>query len=115
MTEKIDELKKSIETMEKELAEAKKAYREMKTKSLREAMEAGTELGNIAKDYVNKGNLVPADVAAKIVNEAVKKPEFKDGYILDGFPRNLEQAELFEDMDKVDFMIEFYAPEDLLI
>ena len=40
MTEKIDELKKSIETMEKELAEAKKAYREMKTKSLREAMEA---------------------------------------------------------------------------
>ena len=40
MTEKIDELKKSIEAMEKELAEAKKAYREMKTKSLREAMEA---------------------------------------------------------------------------
>ena len=82
---------------------------------LRGTMEAGTKLGNIAKDYVNKGALVPANIVAKIVNEAVKKAEFKKGYILDGFPRTVEQAELFEEMDKVDFMIEFYAPEDLLM
>lgn len=82
---------------------------------LRDAIKQGTELGKIADKYIHDGILVPPDVAAKIVNEAVKKSEFKDGYILDGFPRNLEQAKLFEEMDKIDFMIEFYAPEEMLI
>ena len=82
---------------------------------LREAMKEGTELGKIAEEYINAGNLVPPDVAANIVNEAVKKPEFKNGYILDGFPRNLKQTELFDEMDKIDFIIEFDAPEELLI
>lgn len=82
---------------------------------LRAAMAAGTELGKIAEKYINDGNLVPPDVAAGIVNEAVKKPEFKNGYILDGFPRNLDQANLFEEMDKIDFIFEFTAPEELLI
>ena len=82
---------------------------------LREAIKEKTELGKIAEKYINDGILVPPDVAAKIVNEAVKKPEFKKGYILDGFPRNLEQAKLFQEMNIVDAMIEFYAPEDLLM
>ena len=72
---------------------------------LREAIEAGTELGKTAEKYINEGNLVPPDVAAGIVNEAVKTDKFKDGYILDGFPRNLKQTELFEEMDQIDAVI----------
>lgn len=82
---------------------------------LREAIANKTELGKIAAKYIDDGILVPPDVAAKIVNQAVKKPEFKKGYILDGFPRNLKQAELFEEIGNIDFMIEFYAPKDLLM
>ena len=82
---------------------------------LREAMAQKTELGKIAEQYINKGILVPPEVAAAIVNEAVKKPEFKKGYILDGFPRNLKQAELFKEMDKVDFLIELTIPKDLIM
>jgi adenylate kinase len=82
---------------------------------LREAIAQKTELGKIAEQYINKGNLVPPEVAAAIVNEAVKNPEFKKGYILDGFPRNLKQAELFKEMDKVDFLIELTIPKDLIM
>ena len=82
---------------------------------LREAIAAGTELGKTAEKYINKGELVPPEVAAGIVNEAVKTDKFKNGYILDGFPRNLKQAELFEEMDKIDFMIVFTLSEDLIM
>ena len=82
---------------------------------LREAIEAGTELGKTAEKYINKGNLVPPDIAAGIVNRAVKTDKFKDGYILDGFPRNLKQAELFEEMNKVDFLISLAVPEELIL
>ena len=78
-------------------------------------MKEGTELGKTAEKYINDGNLVPPDVAAGIVNEAIKKQEFKNGYILDGFPRNLKQAELFDEMGQVDFLIEMTIPEDMVI
>lgn len=82
---------------------------------LREAIKAGTELGKTAEKYINEGNLVPPEVAAGIVNRAVKTDKFKDGYILDGFPRNLKQADLFEEMNEVDFLISLELPEELIL
>lgn len=82
---------------------------------LREAIAQKTKLGKIAEQCINKGNLVPPEIAAGIVNEAVKKEEFKKGYILDGFPRNLDQARLFDEMDKVDFLIEMTIPRELVM
>jgi len=82
---------------------------------LREAIAAGTELGKIAEKSINDGILVPPEVAAGIVNEAVVTDKFKDGYILDGFPRNLKQTELFEEMDQIDAVVVLTAPYELSI
>lgn len=82
---------------------------------LRKAIKEGTKLGKIAEKYINEGNLVPPDVAAGVVNEAVKKPAFKKGYILDGFPRNLKQSDLFDEMEEVNHMIELTLSENLIM
>ena len=60
----------------------------------RKAIKEKTKIGKIAEKYLNKGDLVPDEVTADIVKERIKKPDCKKGYILDGFPRTLKQAEL---------------------
>jgi adenylate kinase len=83
---------------------------------LREAMKEGTEVGKIAEKYINEGNLVPPEVITDLIKERITKDDCKNGFIFDGFPRNLKQAELFgEKMDEIDYMIEFEAPRELLI
>ena len=82
----------------------------------RDAIKEGTEVGKIAEKYIHEGNLVPDDVTIEVVRERIKQDDCKNGYIFDGFPRTLKQAELFgEEMDKIDFLIELEAPEELLI
>jgi adenylate kinase len=82
---------------------------------LRGAMKQGTEVGKIAEKYINEGNLVPPEVIAKVVGERIKQDDCKDGFILDGFPRNLEQDELLDVITDADFVFEFYAPKELLL
>jgi adenylate kinase len=83
---------------------------------LRDAIKEGTEVGKIAEKYINEGNLVPPEVITNVIKERITKDDCKDGFILDGFPRNLEQAELFGDkMDEIDYLIELEAPKDVLI
>jgi adenylate kinase len=60
---------------------------------LREAMEAGTPLGREAKQYYDKGDLVPDDVIVRMVAERFKQPDAAQGFILDGFPRTIAQAD----------------------
>jgi adenylate kinase len=63
---------------------------------LRRAMDAGTELGRLARPYVEAGELVPDDVMLGVVEHALEAPEVKErGFLLDGFPRTAEQAEAF--------------------
>ena len=59
---------------------------------LREAVAKGTEAGREAKGFMDKGQLVPDPVLMKMFAEKLGSPECKDGFILDGFPRNIEQA-----------------------
>ncbi|MBC6349119.1 adenylate kinase [Lactobacillus melliventris] len=66
----------------------------------REAMANETKVGLEAKSYIDKGDLVPDEVTAKLVEERIGQPDIKEGYILDGFPRTIVQAELFEDIAK---------------
>lgn len=66
----------------------------------REAMANETPVGLEAKSYIDKGNLVPDEVTAKLVEERLKQPDTKNGFILDGFPRTTVQAELLEDITK---------------
>ena len=59
----------------------------------REAIKNGTELGKKAKSYMDLGNLVPDDVTIGIVEERLGKKDCENGFILDGFPRTIHQAE----------------------
>ena len=66
----------------------------------REAMANDTPEGLEAKSYIDKGNLVPDEVTAKLVEERLAKPDTNNGFILDGFPRTTAQAEMLEDITK---------------
>jgi adenylate kinase len=63
---------------------------------LREAVKEGTELGKEAKGYMDRGELVPDDLICKVIMERIDQPEAEDGFLLDGFPRNEEQADILE-------------------
>lgn len=62
----------------------------------REHLSQGTELGQLAKRYMDEGTLVPDDVTEQMVSARLTESDAKAGFILDGFPRNLNQAEHFE-------------------
>lgn len=66
----------------------------------REAIKAGTDLGKLAKSYIDRGDLVPDEVTIGIVKERLAKEDCKDGFLLDGFPRTLPQAEALSEMSK---------------
>ncbi len=72
---------------------------------LRTAIREGTELGKIAEKYINQGKLVPDEIIVDIVGERLKQDDCKDGFILDGFPRTINQAEALDasgiEIDKV--------------
>lgn len=60
---------------------------------LRKAIKDGTELGKTAEKYINDGKLIPDDLMLKVMDERFKNDDCKNGFILDGFPRTLAQAE----------------------
>ncbi|MBN1190026.1 MAG: adenylate kinase [Dehalococcoidales bacterium] len=62
----------------------------------RQALSKGTELGLQAKTYMEKGQLVPDEITIKMVLERISSPDCEKGIILDGFPRNVEQAEALD-------------------
>ena len=63
---------------------------------LRKNIQDGTELGKIAQGFIDKGHLAPPDVVAAVIEDRIKAPDCAKGYILDGYPRSIEQAELLE-------------------
>jgi adenylate kinase len=63
---------------------------------LREAVAARTELGLKAESVMKSGKLVPDDLVVSIVAERLKKPDCRNGFVLDGFPRTLVQGEMLE-------------------
>lgn len=64
----------------------------------RQNIKAGTELGEIAKSYIDQGMLVPDEITIKIIRERLRQDDCKKGFLLDGFPRNAAQA---NELDKV--------------
>ena len=62
----------------------------------REAQEKGTELGLMAKSYMEKGALVPDEITVRMILERISAPDSEGGFVLDGFPRTLEQAEALD-------------------
>ncbi len=65
---------------------------------IRAALKNGTEMGLKAKSYIDAGNLVPDDVVIGIIKERLAEDDCKNGYILDGFPRTIPQAEALDEL-----------------
>lgn len=86
----------------------------------RAAIAKGTALGLEAKTYMDKGDLVPDEVTNGIVKERLAEPDTDKGFLLDGFPRTIDQAKSLDQMlkdlnKKIDAVIEIHVPEDVLV
>ncbi|MFD2729279.1 adenylate kinase [Enterococcus camelliae] len=86
----------------------------------RAAMANKTELGLKAKSYMDQGELVPDEVTNGIVKERLAEPDTDHGFLLDGFPRTLDQAKALDAMlnelgKKLDAVIEIHVPESILV
>jgi len=82
---------------------------------LRRAMKEGTETGLKAKSYIDAGQLVPDDVIIDIVKERLAMDDCKAGYILDGFPRTLPQAEALDTFATIDSVVDLDVPDQSLV
>jgi len=82
---------------------------------LRKAVAEGTELGKIAKEYMDAGKLGPDDLILALVRERIEKTDCADGYILDGYPRNLAQAQAMKSLGSVDVVINLVLPMEELV
>ena len=69
-----------------------------------------TPIGIVAKSYIDKGQLVPDEVTIQIVRERLEKDDCKNGYLLDGFPRTVSQAEALDGFSEVDSVVNIDVP-----
>ena len=81
----------------------------------RENIRNGTPIGLLAKSYTDKGQLVPDEVTCKIVEERLKREDCKKGYLLDGFPRTIAQAEELDKFAKIDAVVNINIDFSLLM
>ena len=86
----------------------------------RENIKNGTELGKKAKEYMDAGNLVPDELVCDLVVDRLKQDDCKNGYILDGFPRTIPQAEaltaaLAKNDDAIDYALEIFIEDQAII
>ncbi|MEO5932886.1 MAG: adenylate kinase [Duganella sp.] len=83
---------------------------------LRAAIKAGTELGVAAKKVMDAGGLVSDDIIIGLVRERLKQPDCANGYLFDGFPRTVAQADSMKDSGvAVDYVLEIDVPDDSII
>ena len=82
---------------------------------LRAAMKNGTPLGEQVKAYMDAGQLVPDELVIDLVLERITEPDCKNGYILDGFPRTVAQAEAMEEFATIDLALNIDVPAELII
>lgn len=83
-------------------------------------IKGGTELGQKAKSYIDKGELVPDEVTIGMLLDRIAQDDCKNGYVLDGFPRTIPQAESLTEAlksqgDQIDFALNIDVPDDAII
>ena len=83
---------------------------------LRHAIKNETELGKMAKSYIDAGALVPDEVVIGIIKDHLSGDACKNGFILDGFPRSIPQAEALDKMGvKIDAVVSYIVPDDVIV
>lgn len=81
----------------------------------RAAVTEGTKLGKLAHSYMKDGNLVPDDVTIGMLKERIKQKDCRNGFILDGFPRTIEQMKALEKITSIDLVINFALDEKIIM
>jgi len=81
----------------------------------REIMKEDTPLGKEVKGYVEKGLLIPDNLTIKVLKQHITKIKDKKGFLFDGYPRTIEQAETLESIIKIDVIIQLIVPEWIII
>ena len=83
---------------------------------LRSAIREGSELGKIAAKYINDGNFVPDEIVIGIIKDYLSSEKCKNGFILDGFPRSIYQAEALDSMDvKIDAVLSLEVEDEKIV
>ena len=87
---------------------------------LRGAVKAGTELGKQAQDFMNRGDLVPDELIMGIMEDRLQEPDGANGFLLDGFPRTIPQAEALKELlarigVKLDMAVSLDVPRDVIL
>ncbi len=83
---------------------------------IRAALKAETEMGLKAKAFIDKGQLVPDDVVIGIIKERLAEKDCENGFILDGFPRTIPQAEALDEMGiEIDKVIDIEVPDEKIV
>jgi adenylate kinase len=81
----------------------------------REEIKQHTDLGKKVAQYVNSGELVPDEIVIDILKKRMAEPSSREGFILDGFPRTVQQAQALEKITKIDAIILIIVPEWIII
>lgn len=83
---------------------------------IRAAIKGGTEMGKSAQSYIEKGALVPDEVVIGIIKDRLDEDDCKNGFILDGFPRTIPQAEALDKMGvRIDTVLEIHVPDEEIV
>lgn len=83
---------------------------------IREALSKGTEMGLKAKSYIDAGQLVPDEVVIGIIKDRLQKDDCANGFILDGFPRTIPQAEALDAMGiEIDRVVDIEVPDEKIV
>ncbi len=81
----------------------------------REAVKKENELGKKVKEYLDAGELVPDEIVTEVLRQRLKQPDAQKGFILDGYPRTLKQANDLESITELDAVINLVVPERVVI
>ena len=83
---------------------------------IRAAIKAGTDMGKSAQSYIERGALVPDEVVIGIIKDRLEEDDCKNGFILDGFPRTIPQAEALDRMGvNIDVVLELFVSDDEIV
>lgn len=83
--------------------------------SFRKNLKENTEIGLKAKEFMDKGKLVPDEVVIEMVKKRIAEPDCENGFILDGFPRTIKQAEMLKTILPIDMVININVPDEIVI
>ena len=81
----------------------------------RKAIKDGSELGKKIKKYLDSGKLVPDETVIEVIKNRIGKPDCENGFILDGFPRTLEQAKALDKIVEIDACINLSVPKEIIV